>query len=98
MKLNEILQKELVKQSEAIKPQTQKPSESFADTLTEAIEKVNELQLQSDEKITDLITGRTDDVQATVLAVQQADTSFKVMMQVRNKIIDAYKEIQRTGM
>ena len=72
--------------------------ESFTDVLSAAIKEVNKLQNDSDQKIGSLLKGESQDLHGTVLAVQQADTSFKMMMQVRNKIVEAYKEISRSGM
>ena len=71
---------------------------SFEDTLKNAIQEVNKLQNDSDEKIAGLMKGENQDLHGTILAVQQADSSFRMMMQVRNKIVEAYKEISRTGM
>ena len=70
----------------------------FSNVLKSAIQQVNKLQTDSDQKISSLIRGESQDLHGTVLAVQQADTSFKMMMQVRNKIVEAYKEISRSGM
>ncbi len=70
-------------------------SVSFADTLTQAIGNVNELQKTSDKKIQELATGRTDDVASVMIATEKADIALRTMMQVRNKIIDAYQEIMR---
>ncbi|MDJ0838075.1 MAG: flagellar hook-basal body complex protein FliE [Acidobacteriota bacterium] len=71
---------------------------SFSDVLKSAIKEVNKLQNDSDQKISSLLRGESQDLHGTVLAVQQADTSFKMMMQVRNRIVEAYKEISRSGM
>lgn len=71
---------------------------SFDEVLKGAINDVNNLQAESDNKISSLLKGESQDLHGTILAVQQADTSFKLMMQVRNKIVEAYKEISRTGM
>lgn len=68
---------------------------SFADTLQQAIGNVNELQKTSDKKIQELSTGRTDDVASVMIATEKADIALRTMMQVRNKIIDAYQEIMR---
>lgn len=74
------------------------PSEKgFSDLLQNAIEEVNQLQTEADQSIRSLLTGESQDMHQTILAVQRADTSFKVMMQVRNKIIEAYKELSRTS-
>jgi flagellar hook-basal body complex protein FliE len=68
---------------------------SFGDMLKSAISTANELQKQSDVEIQKLMTGETQDLHTTMLAVQKADLSFQMMMQVRNKIVQAYQEIMR---
>lgn len=70
--------------------------ESFGDVLRNAISTTNQLQKQSDVEIQKLITGETQDLHATLIAVQKADLSFQMMMQVRNKLVQAYQEIMRT--
>ncbi len=70
--------------------------ETFGDVLREAISTTNELQKQSNQEIQKLITGETQDLHATMIAVQKADLSFQMMMQVRNKLVNAYQEIMRT--
>lgn len=67
----------------------------FGDVLQKAITEVNTLQQSADDQIAALMKGESQDIHSTVLAVQQADSSFKMMMSVRNKIIEAYKEISR---
>ena len=68
---------------------------SFGDMLKSAISATNELQKQSDVEIQKLMTGETQDLHTTMLAVQKADLSFQMMMQVRNKLLQAYQEIMR---
>ncbi len=68
---------------------------SFADTLKEAVNNVNQLQLDSDKKAQELTTGQTDDIAGVMLAAEKADIALRAMVQVRNKIIDAYQEIMR---
>lgn len=68
---------------------------SFSDTLTEAISNVNELQKESDKKIQELTTGKTDDVASVMITAEKADIALRTMVQVRNKIIDAYQEIMK---
>jgi flagellar hook-basal body complex protein FliE len=68
---------------------------TFADTLNEAISNVNELQLQSDQKVQELATGKTDDVAGVMITAEKADIALRAMVQVRNKIIDAYNEIMK---
>jgi flagellar hook-basal body complex protein FliE len=68
---------------------------SFADTLKSAIDNVNQLQKTSDKAAQDLATGRTDNVAEVMIATEKADIALRVMVQVRNKIIDAYQEIMK---
>lgn len=85
-------QSETGKSSNAEKVQ----GKSFKDVLKETIQEVNELQTQSDEEIMKFTSGQSTDVHSAMLAMQKADISFQTMMQIRNKILDAYKEIMRT--
>ena len=68
---------------------------SFADTLKDAVGSVNEMQKASDKAIQNLATGKTDNVAEVMIASEKADIAFKVMVQVRNKIIDAYQEVMK---
>lgn len=64
----------------------------FNQTLQSAMEHVNDDQASSTFAIQDLLAGRTQDVLPAVAAVAQADMSFKLLMGVRNKVIEAYKQ------
>lgn len=68
---------------------------SFADTLTEAVNNVNQLHLDSDRKAQELATGKTDDIAGVMIAMEKSDVALRAMVQVRNKIIDAYQEIMK---
>lgn len=68
---------------------------SFADTLKGAIQTVDQLQQDSNVAIQNLATGRTDNVADVMIATEKADIALKLMVQVRNKIIDAYQEIMK---
>jgi flagellar hook-basal body complex protein FliE len=81
------------------KPQglgVEKGAGSFGDMLKDAISTVNNLQKQSDQEIQKIMAGESQDLHTTVIAMQKADISFQMMMQVRNKIVQAYQEIMRT--
>jgi flagellar hook-basal body complex protein FliE len=73
----------------------EKGGSAFGDILKDAISTVNELQKQSDQEIQKFMTGESQDVHNAVIAMQKADLSFQMMMQVRNKIVQAYQEIMR---
>ena len=67
----------------------------FLESLQKSMEEVNVDQLQADSSIKDLVAGKSKNIHETMLAIQKADLSLKTMMQVRNKILEAYKEIMR---
>src|SRR6185312_13110035 len=66
---------------------------SFAQTLKDAVSNVNQLQVKSDVQMQRLATGQTKNIPEVMIAAEKADISFKLLMQVRNKIIDAYQEV-----
>ncbi|MBT4763309.1 MAG: flagellar hook-basal body complex protein FliE [Bdellovibrionaceae bacterium] len=68
---------------------------SFSDTLTQAIGKVNELQVNADVQAQKLATGETKNIPEVMVAMEKADIALKLMVQVRNKIIDAYQEVMK---
>ena len=74
---------------------TSEAGKSFADTLKDAVGNVNELQKTSDKAMQNLATGKTDNVADVMIAAEKADIAMRVMVQVRNKIIDAYQEIMK---
>lgn len=67
----------------------------FSEVLSKNIEQVNRLQQDAEVAIEDLVTGRRDDTASVMIAKQKADLAFQMLMQVRNKLMDAYKEIQQ---
>ena len=56
------------------------------------ISKVDDHQQMADVSIKDLLSGRTEDISSVVAAVAKADMSFKLLVGVRNKLIEAYKQ------
>lgn len=67
----------------------------FRDILHSTIDDVEQLQTQAESKISGVLTGTGADVHSAMIAVERADLSFQLMMQVRNKIVSAYEEISR---
>lgn len=67
----------------------------FADTLQSAMDEMGELSSQAESKVTGVLEGNGVDVHSALIAVEKADLSFQLMMQVRNKIVSAYQEISR---
>ncbi|MGD0229873.1 MAG: flagellar hook-basal body complex protein FliE [Syntrophorhabdales bacterium] len=73
----------------------QKSGASFSDVLKDSISKVAELQKEATEQTEKLVKAESQDVHNTMISVQKADLTFQMMMQIRNKIIDAYQEIMK---
>lgn len=69
---------------------------NFKDVLMANLNEVNKLQKDATEAIEDLASGRRNDLEGVVLATQKADTAFRMLQAVRNKVIQAYEEIKQT--
>ncbi len=73
-------------------PAAAKPT-SFADTMTSALKDVNEGQQQANALSESYERGQTVDIAKVMLARQQASVGFEATLQVRNKLLSAYKDI-----
>ncbi|MCS6924358.1 MAG: flagellar hook-basal body complex protein FliE [Candidatus Binatia bacterium] len=67
----------------------------FQTYLRQALGEVNDLQQQANQAIQQLIAGEQGDLQETIIALERADVAFRLMMQIRNKVLEAYQEIVR---
>jgi len=67
----------------------------FVETLRGAMDQAEQLQAAAETKVAGLLQGNGMDVHSAMIAVEKADLSFQLMMQVRNKIVAAYQEIAR---
>ncbi len=67
----------------------------FADHLKGTVMTANALQHESSTAQQELATGRNGNIHETLIAMSKADVSFRMVMQVRNKIINAYQEVMR---
>ena len=77
------------------RPQTPGKGSGFVDVLRGAMDQVEQVQNQAESKVSALLEGNGMDVHSAMIAVEKADLSFQLMMQVRNKIVQAYQEIAR---
>jgi flagellar hook-basal body complex protein FliE len=68
---------------------------SFKDMLVKSLEQVNSMQQDADVAFQKLATGQTQNVTEVFSAVQKADLAFKTLMQIRNKLVDAYDDIRQ---
>jgi len=72
-----------------------RPGKSFGETLSESIAQVNELQKAAETAAQDLAVGKSKDIAQTLIAIEKASISFQLMMQVRNRMLEAYQEVMR---
>lgn len=69
---------------------------NFANELKSAINDVNKMQIDSEKAMSDIATGQVKDLHQAAIAIDKAELSMKLMLEVRNKALNAYKEITRT--
>lgn len=69
--------------------------QSFGDALKESMNEVNNLQLDADKSIEAMVSGENKDIHGTMIALSKADLAFRMTVQVRNKVLDAYQEVMR---
>jgi flagellar hook-basal body complex protein FliE len=67
----------------------------FSSYVKGMLKDTNATILEADRTINDLVTGRDQDVHNTMIAMQKAEISFELIMQIRNKLIAAYDEIRK---
>lgn len=68
---------------------------SFGDYLKNALDSVNQLQLDSEQAGVDFAAGKTDNIHDVMIAGEKADIALQFTMQIRNKVVEAYNEIMR---
>ena len=68
---------------------------SFKDVLLDNLREVNALQQDATTAIEDLQTGKRNDLETVLMATQKADTAFRMLLSVRNKVMDAFDEIKQ---
>ena len=76
--------------------ETGKPASARSDffsQLQSAFNQVEQLQTEADQQIAGLLSGQGEDIHKAMIAVEKANLSFQLMMQVRNKIVQAYRDV-----
>lgn len=69
--------------------------EGFGAVLKSALAQVNQLSGGAEQQVGNLLQGGNADVSQVMVAVEKADVAFQLMMQVRNKIVNAYQDIEK---
>jgi len=95
MRINTVLNSNVTTKT-TIPKEPAKTGESFGDTLTKAIEKVNDLQKQADSAAVKVATGDVENIHQAMIAMEKAVLALEFTVQVRNKAVEAYQELMRT--
>jgi flagellar hook-basal body complex protein FliE len=72
-----------------------RPAASFADALRGVLAEVQQTGRAAEAAAQDFAAGKSTDVAATMIAAERAAVTFQLMLQLRNRLLEAYQEIQR---
>jgi len=84
-----------LKATSASKQTPQPDSTSFGKMLTDSLDQVSRLQHESNENIQGLVSGKHTNIHQTMIAAEKSSVAFELLMQIRNKTIEAYEKIMR---
>jgi len=76
--------------------QVKKSDVNFEDVLKKELDETNEALEKAEKVEADIATGRVKDLATASITIQKAEMQMKMMLEVRNKAIDAYKELLKT--
>lgn len=76
-------------------PPAESPAGSFGKLLSEAVQRVRDMQSESDTELRRLLAGEPVDLHRVLLAGEQAGLASELMVAMRNKMVDAYQEVMR---
>jgi len=88
-----ILPADIVPPSAPAAPQAGNEQDDFLGTLQQSMGAVEGAQGDAQTQVAQLLSGKGADLHSAMIAVEKADLSFQLMMQVRNKIVQAYQQI-----
>jgi flagellar hook-basal body complex protein FliE len=81
-----------------IVPAAETSGSAFRDVLSGAIQNVESFRQNASASVERLLSGEGEELHSTIIATQQAELSFELFQQVRNKVVSAYQEIMRMQM
>jgi flagellar hook-basal body complex protein FliE len=56
--------------------------------------RVNQMQQDATQATNELLTGQRDDIEGVMIATEKADSAFRMLLALRNKVVDAYDEVK----
>lgn len=69
---------------------------NFIDTMKSFLNEANTLHKNASDQVESLVSGETTDVHDVMVAMEKASVSFEMVMEIRNRMLEAYQEIMRT--
>ncbi len=69
--------------------------QDFAAQLRQQLEQVSQMQHEADEGVQSLLTGRSDNITEVFVTARKAEVAFSLLMEIRNKLADAYSELRQ---
>ena len=88
-------QRQFQQQSSAITNANSAPVNSFVDTLNSSIREVNNMQAEKSAMITSFASGENQNVHELMITMQKAGLAINLTSAVRNKVLEAYRELSR---
>lgn len=76
------------------KPAEKPAGEDFGDLLKQQLQQVNDLQQQADQNVQQLVSGGPVNMTDVYVATQKAKVAFSLLMEIRNKLVDAYEDVK----
>ncbi len=95
MDIKDVVLKPIDSNKEPQTGQKKVKGDSFDEILKRSLDEVNRLQNKADKSIEAIASGKMENIQDAVMAIEKADVSLKLLTEIRNKAIEAYKEIMR---
>ncbi len=68
--------------------------EDFASMVKQQLEQVSQMQSEADENVQKLLSGETQNLTEVITAARKAEVAFSLLMEIRNKLVDAYSEVK----
>ncbi len=93
--LSQLLKQSSLGDVKRMSPTAQDRGQDFKSALLDSLEEVNRLQMDAAKGVEKLETGETANMAEVFAAVRKADIAFSMMMEMRNKLVEAYRELQQ---
>ncbi len=86
--------RDLVQNKQTSKINEQKPKD-FGSTISDFLKAVNQTQKESGQKVSDIIEGKSENLHQAMAALEESKLSFQLMLEIRNKLLESYQQIER---